>query len=142
MKATDVIRRDHEAAKAMFDTYRELPEEEQGDFEVKILDALDAHEKMEDEYFFPALKDLMGDDEMFKHLDREQTELKMGVLALRAMALFDRRKKMIETMEKVVHHAEEEESSLLPRAEELLSAEALEEIGSKMEPESAVAKSE
>ena len=142
MKATDIIRRDHEAAKELFEEYRNADEEGRKDLDGKIFDALSAHEKMEDDYFYPALKELIGEDAFFQELDDEQSELERGVLALKATAFLDRREKMLETFDKVIAHATKEETELLPRAEELLSEDALEDLGAKMEAKSAVAKSE
>lgn len=142
MKATDVIRRDHRAAKDLFDKYRNANQEDQEPLESAILDALEAHEKMEDEFFYPALQGLIGDTTYFNELEKEQTKLKLGVMELRALAFMDRRDKLLETADKVIAHAEREEQEILTKAEELLDDAALEELGMKMEPESAAARNE
>lgn len=109
-----------------------------------LFKALTAHERMEDEHFYPALEAVAGDNHAVSDLAGsmgDQTKIEMEVTAIRAMAFVtgeseERIKKM---MNKVLAHAEKEERVILPKAEELLSAEQLEELGELMEPDSAVA---
>lgn len=139
MKATDVIKRDHRAAEELFERHKKANQDAREAMEKKIFDAFDAHESMEDEYFYPALDGALDADPAFEALEREQGELKMGVAALRLVPFLDRTEAVKMTFEKVLDHAKREEAEILPRAEELLGPEKLEELGAKMEPLSAVA---
>lgn len=140
MKATDIIRRDHRAAEELFETYKQADNEQRAVLAEDIFMALDAHEKMEDDYFYPQLRNKLPDTTMFDELEQEQDELKSKVMEVRDMEE-GREEKLLEVMEVVLAHAKKEEAEILPAAEEVLSEEVLEEMGSKMEPESAVANS-
>lgn len=138
MKATDIIARDHRAAEALFEEYKNASDEKRGELEKKIFAALAAHEKMEDEHFYPALKEVLEDDDMLEELEREQTVLKMEVAGIALLPL-GRDEALVAAMEQVLDHARKEEEQIFPKAEELLGATRLEELGTLMEPESAVA---
>jgi hemerythrin superfamily protein len=142
MKATEVIKRDHKAVEDLFETYKKANQDAREAMEKKIFDALTVHEKMEDEYFYSALDEAIKDDEEISALEAEQTQLKVGVTALRLVPFMDRTDSVKTTLEKVIEHAKKEENIIFPKAEEALGAEQLEKIGEKMEPESAVASQE
>ncbi|MDB5237217.1 MAG: hemerythrin [Parcubacteria group bacterium] len=142
MKATDVIIRDHRAAEALFEEFKGAADaDEREAVTKKLFKALTTHELMEDTHFYPALNDMAGDDEAVKEIKHQQTELKLEVMGVMAMDTLtgERDERITKMMEKVLAHAKEEESEILPKAEELLGEEKLEELGSKMEPDSAVA---
>lgn len=141
MKATDVILRDHEAIKDLFNEFQEAEAERREELIPIIFDALDVHEKMEDSHFYPVLKGAMDDEDAFTELEHEQFRLQAEVIAARAFP-GDKSERMSAIMESVLAHAEKEEEMLLPNAEKALGAEKLEEIGDDMEPESVVANSE
>ena len=143
MKATDVIRRDHEAAKTLFDEYKNTLPENREPLAKKIFKALTAHELMEDTYFYPALMDVASDEDkaVFNELEGEQKELEMETMAVRAMDIFtDQDEHILKLMDKVLNHATKEENIVLARADQIMDPAVLEELGEKMEPESAVAK--
>jgi hemerythrin superfamily protein len=139
MKATDVIRRDHRAAEELFERYKKANEDDREAMEKKILDALAAHEKMEDDHFYPAVRELFEDSPMLKKLETEQTKLKVGVAGLKLLPFIKRTNMLKTTLENVLAHAQKEETYLLARAEEMLTEEKLTELGETMEPHSAVA---
>ncbi|MBA3788983.1 hemerythrin domain-containing protein [Patescibacteria group bacterium] len=141
MKATDVIKRDHRAAEELFEKYKNVAHEDRAAMEEKIFQALDAHENMEDTYFYPELMAAAPDMEGLAELESEQGELEKEVEAVRAME-GDRDEAIMGMMDKVLTHAKKEEEEILAPAEEILGAHKLEELGAQMEPESAVAKDE
>jgi hemerythrin superfamily protein len=141
MKATDIILRDHRAAEDLFETFKGATPDAQEVIAKDLFDALATHEKMEDKHFYPALEEAAGDDPAIDDITGEQTRLEMEVMAIRAMSYVagESEDRIAQMMDKVLAHAREEESVILPMAEELLSAERLEELGATMEPDSAVA---
>lgn len=141
MKATDVIRQDHRAIEDLFTEFKEASPERREEMEDIIFDALDTHEKMEDEYFYPAIRDEVEDADMVMELENQQMKLKVEVLAARALP-GDRDKRIEEMMDTILAHAEKEEREILPEAERVLGSEKLEALGEEMEPESAVANAE
>jgi hypothetical protein len=138
MKATDVIKRDHRAAKDLFDTYKKASHDEREAMIEDIFAALDTHEKMEDTYFYPALQGMLDDEDAFAELELEQTTLAEELEELRSMT-GDRDDRILVMMDRVLEHAKKEEHEVLDKADKLLSKETLEELGEKMEPMSAVA---
>ncbi len=139
MKATEVIKRDHRAAEELFERYKQATAEDREMIAEEIFAALDAHEAMEDEYFYPALKGKIAeDDETFAELEQEQDELAAMVEDVRGLS-GDRDQEMQEMMEAVLAHARKEEREILPAAEELFEEDEMRELGAEMEPVSAAA---
>ena len=138
MKATDVITRDHRAAEALFEELKSAEDEESEAVVEKLLAALDAHEKMEDEHFYPALESILDEDSAYAELKREQALLEAEVAAVRVLPV-GRAAALKLAMPKVLEHATKEEEEILPKAETLLGDGRLEELGARMEPMSAVA---
>jgi hemerythrin superfamily protein len=140
--ATDVIRRDHRAAEELFEKFKNATLEKRKHLMPKIFQALETHEKMEDQHFYPALEGSLDDDENLTELEREQDELKDELGIIKEISdSEEQNERLLVFMEKVILHARREERDILPQAEKLLSAEMLEEVGKLMEPESAVANS-
>lgn len=144
MKATDVIARDHRAAEALFEKFKRAAEEDKKSVEHELFAALNVHEIMEDTHFYPALNEKVGDDEILKQLEHEQTTLKLGAMGthIKETVLGPNEESVEKVMEKVLAHAKKEEEMVFPMAEEVLGPELLEELGQKMEPMSAVAAQE
>lgn len=143
MKATDVIARDHRAVEDLFDAYKSAVEAERRDIEKKLFKALAVHEMMEDTHFYPVLKEVASDEPAVQQILDEQTKLTVKVMEKGALEVVtgEHEDRITAMMEDVLAHAKEEEDVIFPLAEQLIGAAKLEELGEKMEPESAVAKS-
>jgi hemerythrin superfamily protein len=141
MKATEVIARDHRAAEALFEKFKAASEEDKKAIEHELFAALGAHEVMEDTHFYPALNEKVGDNDVLKQLEHEQTTLKLGAMGthVKETILGPDEESVESVMEKVLAHAKKEEELVFPMAEEALGPDKLEELGQKMEPMSAVA---
>ncbi|MCK9352189.1 MAG: hemerythrin domain-containing protein [Candidatus Paceibacterota bacterium] len=137
MNATRIIKRDHEAARELFNKFKTIGEDKRADVEIKILDALSYHEQMEDIYFYPALKEKLGGSDELMETEIAQKNLASKILAARVF-LGDKKERITEIMESLLEHAEKEEKEILSRAEKLFTAIELENLGKLMEPESAV----
>lgn len=138
MKAIDIILRDHRAAEELFTKFKQASVDERESMETVIFDALTVHERMEDTHFYPVLREKMNDASVITDLEVEQKELEMEVLAARALP-GDKSERILSIMDTVLTHAQREESEILPEAEATLDPQELEELGKKMEPDSAVA---
>ncbi len=137
----DIIKEDHQKVKELFDSYNELDtgeetEEERKDLANQILKELTVHARMEEKYFYPKLKEAI-DAEHPLPVDEaiaEHHAAKMLMLELKVMPVtsenYDAKMGVLE--ENIMHHVEEEETELLPQAEECLGNK-LEEIGKEME---------
>lgn len=144
MKATDVIKRDHRAAEELFERFKKANEDDRETVRKKIFKALNTHELMEDTHFYPAISDKLGDDESVSELEKEQTTLKMEVMAIQGLEFIagDNDERFKKMMEDVLEHAKKEETLVLPKADEAFGEDFNEELGTKMEPDSAVANEE
>lgn len=135
----DIIKEDHQKVKDLFESYNALEGEstdEKKDLANQILKELSIHAHMEEKYFYPKLKDAI-DAEHPMPVDEALAEhhaAKMLMLELKVMPIssenYDAKMSVLE--ENIMHHVEEEETELLPEAEEVLGDE-LEKIGKDME---------
>jgi hemerythrin superfamily protein len=95
--------------------------------------ALEIHAQLEEEIFYPAMSRLAADNPMVKKSVPEHNEMRRLIAELRSMsaadAAFD--KTFLELMRDVMHHVADEETTLLPDAERLLSGR-LGELGAEM----------
>lgn len=137
MKATDVIKRDHEAIEALFKEFAAASSDERVDMEPKLFNMLTAHELMEDRHLYSALSDRLEDDSLLKELESEQKKLETEASAIRLMVGV-RDEKLLDAMPKILAHAKKEQDELFPLAEKVLTEQELEDIGIAMAPHSAV----
>lgn len=137
MKATDVIKRDHEAIEDMFKKFEAASTEERVDMEPKFFNMLLAHELMEDRHFYPALDGKLEDSTVLDELEAEQKKLHVEAGAIRMMVGV-RDEALLEAMGKILAHAKKEQEQLFPQVEKALSADELEKLGNDMAPHSAV----
>jgi hemerythrin superfamily protein len=138
MNALDVIKRDHRAAEELINQFKGADDDTREAMESRIFAALTAHEKMEDDLFYPALSAALGEDDTVDELKREQTILETEVAAVRALPM-GRAAALELALGKVLDHAHKEEQEIFPKAESALGADELEALGTQMEPYSAVA---
>lgn len=144
MKATDVIRRDHETVKQMFAAFEDATDSEQDQMESDIFDALTSHERMEDKIFYPAVRKAMDakgrDTGELTSIELDQKKLEAEVLGARALP-GDKSERIAKIKDTILAHASREENEILTQAESIMSEEELERLGDLMEPESATTKS-
>jgi hemerythrin superfamily protein len=146
-KATDVLsllHHDHETVGAMID---EIPDCEPGDERLRKLarsmaDALTVHAKIEEDLFYPELRDRSEDGEQLTDVFEAYTE--HGVIK-HLLALLKSEKGPDEKFkaelqvlgESVKHHVKEEESTIFKLARKFMTREELEECGEEMSREKA-----
>jgi hemerythrin-like domain-containing protein len=140
MKATEMLREDHERVRALFQEY-EAAGEEAYDTKKRIVQQLsmelDIHAKIEEEIFYQAFR--TAQEEEPKKVVRESFEehkivkTLLGELAEMRPRDAQYDAKVTVLKEGVEHHADEEERELFPAAEELFGDEGLERLGAEME---------
>jgi hemerythrin-like domain-containing protein len=100
--------------------------------------ALDIHAQLEEEFFYPALREVLAGDATLEKSEPEHNEMRRLIAELRELAAddgpidgtaFD--DKFLDLMRIVIHHVADEETRLLPAAERLLS-DRLNQLGSEM----------
>ncbi len=130
---TNMIRMDHTHVVSAFHQYQlDTPARVKKGLVDNICLALEVHAQLEEEIFYPAMREVAPDDVLDKSKP-EHDEMRSLIARLRALqpqdAGFDQT--VFDLMRTVLHHVAEEETQLLPKAERLLSGQ-LSEMGSRM----------
>jgi hemerythrin superfamily protein len=132
---TDMIRFDHSHVLVTFHQYTPTtkPNVKKALAET-ICDALEIHATLEEELFYPVLRQLIGDDQVIQKSVPEHNEMRRIITQLRATKASDLRHDQLlnELMRDVMHHVADEETALLPEAERMLGKDRLAELGAQM----------
>jgi len=131
---TNMIRADHTHVLATFHQYEidTSPGTKRALVDT-ICAGLEIHAQLEEEIFYPAMREVAGDAGVVGKSVPEHDEMRRLIARLREMepedAGYDAT--VMELMRDVIHHVADEETILLPDAERVL-ADRLEELGSAM----------
>ncbi|HTX06662.1 MAG TPA: hemerythrin domain-containing protein [Steroidobacteraceae bacterium] len=123
---TRMIRLDHAHVLAAFRRFRSrMPQARKRALVENACLALEVHAQLEEEIFYPALRRIAAAGEILEKSVPEHDEMRELIHSLRAMDPFDAAydetfKKLIRI---VLHHVADEETVLLPLAEELMPEE-------------------
>ncbi|MFC4309356.1 hemerythrin domain-containing protein [Steroidobacter flavus] len=125
---TSMIRLDHSQVMAVFHRYR--PETSIGRKRALVKNvclSLEVHAQLEEEIFYPALRNVMSGDDVLEKSQPEHDRMRQMIGELRQMCSNDSSiqepafdEKFLELMRLVIHHVADEETRLLPAAERLL----------------------
>jgi hemerythrin superfamily protein len=135
-----IIKDDHELVEELFSEYEEL-EEDDADERRRIADEIIArlttHAEMEETLCYPKFRDALADTEdnaLIEEAYAEHTSVKdlLNNLETLDAATPEFEGKMNVLSEQVRHHVKEEEGELLPKIEEVMSADALTALGEEM----------
>lgn len=131
---TKMIRMDHTHALTVFHKYETdaAPERKKAIVETACL-ALEIHAQLEEEIFYPALREVAAGNEALQSAEPQHAEMKRLIGTLRDMQPTDPEYdlRFNELMRDVLHHVADEETMLLPAAE-LLLKDRLSELGAQM----------
>jgi len=123
--AVSLLSSDHAEVKQMFEEYRRLVQDSAGDdrrgeLAGQICSALTVHAEIEEDIFYPALRESLEDDLALDQAEVEHDIARDLIEQIESMepddALFDAR--MLVLAEYVEHHVQEEESEIFPLAEQ------------------------
>lgn len=140
MNAIELINQEHEMFRQLFDNYRDAERGHDSrakkDLANRLMNELTAHERMEEDVFFPELRKRVseeGEDDIDEGL-QEHHVADLLIDELRELDPEDDefKPKMKVLQENVEHHLEEEEENILPRAKRLFSNDQLNELGMRM----------
>jgi hemerythrin superfamily protein len=120
--AIDLLKKDHEAVEDLFDQFEDAKENENDDdmatLVASLCSALTVHAQIEEELFYPAIRELPEAAEMIDEAAVEHQMIKDLVSQLEAMRpgddLFEAKVKVLS--EYVKHHVKEEEGEIFPEA--------------------------
>lgn len=132
---TDMIRFDHSHVLVTFHQYTATsrPKVKKALAET-ICTALEIHATLEEEVFYPVIRNLNGHEPTIQKSVPEHNEMRRMIAELRAADPATRRHDdlMNELMRDVMHHVADEETVLLPEAERMLGKDKLDELGAEM----------
>jgi len=138
MDATKLLEQDHREVEQLFEEF----EKATGDTEAKgaivdrIIAELSIHAAIEEEIFYPAVKEAVPDrEDLVEHSLEEHQEVKELLADLDKMSPSDAgyHQKVEAVISDVREHVQEEEGDMFPRFRKAISASQLEEIGRKLE---------
>lgn len=132
---TDMIRFDHSHVMVTFHQYTvdKRPSVKKALAET-ICDALEIHATLEEEIFYPAMRPRAHDRTVMDKSEPEHDEMRSVIAELRGTDPKSPRhdELVFELMRDVVHHVADEETVLLPEAEQTMSKDKLSELGVQM----------
>ena len=120
MSAIDLLEQDHRQVEEMFEKYENLQEAgKKGQLALKICMALRVHAQIEEEIFYPAVREAIEKTELIDEAIVEHAAAKQLIAEIEEMEaddeLYDAKVKVLG--EQVLHHVEEEEDELFPEAQ-------------------------
>jgi hemerythrin-like domain-containing protein len=131
--AMEMLREDHRKVKKLFDEFEHTEEDQSKEQIVEnTLHELEVHAALEEEIFYPAAEEQIGEKESIDEAREEHHVVKLLIGELKKMSPGDERydAKYTVLAESVKHHIEEEESELFPKLEGKLDVD---ELGAQME---------
>jgi hemerythrin superfamily protein len=132
---TDMIRFDHSHVMVTFHQYtRDKRPSVKKALAETICDALEIHATLEEEIFYPAMRPRATDQKVMEKSEPEHMEMRRIIDELRRTDPQDSRHDdlVFELMRDVVHHVADEETVLLPEAEQVMTKDRLAELGTEM----------
>ena len=134
MNAIELLKTQHDEAKALFKKIENADEAEKGVLFDELADALAVHAAIEEKHFYPATKNART-EELLQEAVEEHLSVKRIIADLLELepsdAQFDAKISVLR--EQVEHHVEEEEGDLFPKVKKLLSEDELDDLGVVME---------
>lgn len=122
--AVELLKADHQKVKRLFDqldtmTKQGVSNDEKAALVAKIRDELSVHESVENEVFFPAVREILRKKDVLQEATEDQEEAGDAIQALGDLkpgeAGYD--KKLSELGDKIAAHAAEEERDVFPQVE-------------------------
>jgi len=136
MKATALLKHQHEEVKELFEKLEKADPPEKLALRDRIADALAAHAAIEQEIFYPAARRALGDDPILHESLEEHGVIEfclakfLGATLTRDAETFDARALVLK--DNILRHVKEEEGHLFKKVDKALKKDALEELGAQM----------
>lgn len=110
--AIALLKADHRAVEAMFETYKSAQDAQKADLVSRICTALTIHTILEEEIFYPACREAASDEEPLDEAQVEHDSAKMLISSLMQQSEGDRFRdaKVSVLAEQIKHHVAEEEA--------------------------------
>jgi hemerythrin superfamily protein len=129
--AISLLLADHREVKAMFKQFEALKESgssrDKQQLVQRLCAALTIHAQLEEELFYPAVREAIDDDDLMDEADVEHASAKVLIAQLERShpddELYDARVTVLG--EQIDHHVKEEETQMFPRAKKAVDTAAL-----------------
>lgn len=116
--AIGMLRDDHARVTELFDRFESARGDRKEKIVQQICDELDIHAQLEEEIFYPAVREAIGDDDLMDEATVEHQTAKDLIAQLRGMSaddeLFDAKTTVLG--EYIKHHVKEEHGEMFPQA--------------------------
>ena len=138
MNPVQMLKDDHQRVRQLFQQFRQTNDQDrQQQIADQVLTELDVHAAIEEEIFYPAMRQQAGGGEerrMLEEAYEEHAQAKTLIQQLRGMQTSDPQFStlMQELQQDVEHHVQEEETEMLPKAEQELSDQ-MDRLGQEMQ---------
>ena len=138
MNAFELLKEDHEKVAGIFEKLEPTTEKavkKREELFNKLSRALEIHAEIEEQIFYPALKEAGETREITLESFEEHKIIKRLVQEMESLQKDSEQwtAKLSVLKETVEHHVEEEEGQMFKRAREVLSKEQIEDLGAQME---------
>ncbi len=138
MNPVQMLKDDHQRVRQLFQQFQQTNDQDrQQQIADQVLTELDVHAAIEEEIFYPAMRQKAGggeEQQMLEEAYQEHAQAKTLIQQLRGMQASDPQFStlMQQLQQDVEHHVEEEETEMLPKAEEELSDQ-MDRLGQEMQ---------
>jgi hypothetical protein len=138
MNAFELLKKDHETVSGLFKKLEDTTEravKTREELFATLKEELDIHARIEEQIFYPAIKQAEETREITLEAIEEPTVVTRLLKELDALSVESEQwtAKLKVLKENVEHHVEEEEGEMFRDARKVLSAEQIEEIGARLE---------
>jgi hemerythrin-like domain-containing protein len=137
MDATKLLKDDHDKVKKMLDQLESTTErgvKTRQELFTKVKQELTIHEAIEEEIFYPALREHPKTKELALEAYEEHHVVDMVMAEIESVAFDDEQwgAKFTVMKENLEHHIEEEEGEMFKQAKQVFEKEELDELGDRM----------
>jgi iron-sulfur cluster repair protein YtfE (RIC family) len=138
MDAIELLKEDHKKVSGIFEKLEPTTEnavKTREELFAKLKNELDIHARIEEQIFYPAIKQAEETHDITLEAFEEHRVVKRLLAELEAMPVSNEQwgAKLKVLQENVEHHVEEEEGEMFPSTRKVLSKEQIEELGTRME---------
>ena len=130
--AIALLTADHESVKALFKRFEKLTKQEGAEDEIaqlvqRICGELTVHSTIEEEIFYPAVREAIDDDDLMDEADVEHASAKVLIAELEAGSPGEDQynAKVTVLSEYINHHVKEEEGEMFPKARKAVDTKEL-----------------
>lgn len=140
MDLYQLLKQDHQKAKRLFEQLSDTSDRAVKSRErlfTQLKQELELHTEVEEQHFYPALRDQEETRDLIEEAFEEHSEVKEMLEELDGADKADESwaEQLAELQENVEHHVQEEETQLFPRAQKVLKKEAADKIAAAIEKE-------